>query len=73
MKCDPERPKLAGEPAQYDERVRCLALIDDFHAKLDRAFEDLLSIPESREWSDIRQATAVRTEPANRNARRSIR
>ena len=70
MKSDPERPRLAGDPAQYDVRVRCLTLIDDLHAKLDQAFDDLLSIPQSRGRARVRQSTVVsRTEPPDRIAR----
>jgi hypothetical protein len=70
MTSDPERRNLVGDPAQYDIRVRDLTLMDDFHGKLDRAFDDLLSIQQSRGWSCVRQSTVVRrTEPPDRMVR----
>jgi hypothetical protein len=47
MTSDPEQRNLVVT-RRYDIRVHYLTLMDDFLAKLDRAFDDLLSIPQSR-------------------------
>jgi hypothetical protein len=70
MTSDPERRNLVGDPAQRDVRIRYLTLMDDFLAKLDRAFDDLLSIPQSRGRGCVRHSTVVRrTEPGDRKVR----
>jgi hypothetical protein len=70
MKSEPQRINLVDDPAQHDVRVRCLTLIDDFHAKLDRMFDDLLLISRLRGLGPVGQSTVVReTEPPDRMVR----
>jgi hypothetical protein len=60
MTADPVLTNLEGDPAQEDVRVRCLTVIDEFHTRLDRAFDELLSIPQSRRTGDDRQSIVLR-------------
>ena len=57
MTRDRERHSLVGDQWEDDPRSRCLARLDALHATLDRAFDDLLSIPSPRERGCVRDAS----------------
>ena len=70
MTSNQKRRDLVGEPAPNNVRVRYLTMIDDFHAKLDRAFDDLLSTARSRGQAGVRESMVVRkSEPPDRTVR----